>query len=56
MLQDDSKESLLVEAPGIGPNRLGLANQGLMPGKGLRELPKAPIEIDIVDYDRTSFP
>jgi len=48
-LHDDSEQPLFVEAPYIRVERLGLANQGLVTGKGLSKGPEAIISIDVIN-------
>jgi hypothetical protein len=49
LLQNDSEQPFVVEAPQIRVERLGLANHGLMTRKGLSEGLEAPISIDVIN-------
>ena len=56
LLQNNSEQSLFVEPPQVGAQRLGLANYGLVIGMGLREGSETRIGVNIIDDNRSTRP
>jgi len=55
-LDYDSEQTLLIVAPEIRPQRLGLADDRVKSGKVLREAPEPTIDVDVVDNNRAPRP